>query len=234
MTGFRIPNSEFRVSDHRRSAQSGQAMVESIIIMLITLLLLFGLLQIAHAYAGREILRHSAARAARAKTVGFNRWMCEKVMRVAAIPTSGSMLEPQIEVPDSALSSALASKRDGELWDWSIEAVPRSERGALEAARIPEYLASENDARAEYILNYEGWDTLHASGLGGYGSTPLSDDNTLTVSVKQDYPLTIFIRVLNDWVGYIDGGKDGKESLTLRGEHTIESHYPLYLEDQYY
>lgn len=213
--------------------KSGQAMVETLIVMLVTLLLLFGLLQVAHAFAGREILRHAAARAARARTVGFNYWMCEKVMRVAAIPTAGKMIEPQVEgVFDSALVNAVANKKGGELWDWSLGSVPISERGQLEAARIPDYLGSENNERAEYILDYEEWDNIHASGLGGGTASPTADENTLTVKVRQQYPLSIFVRMLNDWVGYIAGGKKGKDDISLEGSFNIESHYPLYLDDK--
>lgn len=210
-------------------------MVESLVVMLVTLLLLFSLLQVAHAFASREILRHAAARAARARTVGFNYWMCEKVMRVATIPVAGRMIEPQVQGHfDSELSAALADREKRNLWDWSLGAVSRSERGMLEAARIPDYLASENRERASYILDYENWDKLSASGLGGGTSTPMADDNTLTVRVRQRYPLTIFVRMLNDWVGYLGGGLDGASEITLSGEYNIESHYPLYLDDRQY
>ena len=210
-------------------------MVESLIVVLVTCLLLFGLLQVAHAFAGREVLRHAAARAARARTVGFNYWMCEKVLRVAAIPTSGRMIQPEMDGPfDTALRDAVSERRDGRLWDWALTATPNSERGQLEAARIPDYLASENDARAEYILDYELWDALSASGLGGGTPSPTADDNTLTVRVRQRYPVSIFVKMLNDWVGYIGGGSNGKDSMVLSGEFNIESHYPLYLDDQEY
>lgn len=213
---------------------AGQAMVESIIIILITLSLLFGLLQVAHAFASREILNHAAARAARARTVGFNHWMCQKVMRVAAIPSSGKMIAPNLDTDfDSSLKEAVQTKNNGSLWDWSLNASTHSERGIMEAARIPEYLASENNERADQILDYEGWSTIEASGLGG-GLAPLANQNTFDISVRQSYPLSIFVRALNDWIGNISGGASGKEHLNLKGEYSIESHYPLYLDDKGY
>lgn len=221
--------------DMSPSRKSGQAMVESLIIMLVTCVLLFGLLQVAHAFAGREILRHAAARTARARTVGFNYWMCNKVMRVAAIPTAGKMVEPQITGSfDSALIEAVSQKKNGALWDWSLGTIPNSERGQLEAARIPNYLASENEERAEYILDYELWDEISASGLGGGTSSTMSDENTFTVKTRMNYPLDIFIRALNDWVGVVAGGTGGKDSLSLAGEFNIESHFPLYIDDHGY
>ncbi len=210
-------------------------MVESLVVMLVVLALLFGLLQVAHAFANREILVHAAARAARARTVGFNRWMCEKVLRVAAIPASGRMIEPKIDGSfDSGLQDAVATKKGWRLWDWAVSASPASERGELEAARIPDYLASENSERAEYILDYELWDKLSSSGLGGGGSSTISDENTLTVTASQKYPVSIFIRMLNDWVGFVAGGKEGRDEFTLKGEFNIESHFPLYLDDEGY
>ena len=65
-----------------------------VIVVLVVGVLLFGLLQTAVVFSGREVLHHAAARAARARAVGFNEWMAFKAMRVASIPTSGKMLEP--------------------------------------------------------------------------------------------------------------------------------------------
>ncbi len=235
MFEFRVPDSGFHSGNHYLTHNNGQAMIESLVIMLITLLVLFGLLQVAHAFAGREILRHSAARAARARTVGFNYFMCHKVMRVAAIPTAGKMIVPQVDIElESPLANAVADKKNGELWDWAISALPASEKGMLEASRIPEYLGSEYQERADYILDYELWDEINGAGLGGGYPSPVSDDNTLTVRVRQKYPLSIFIRALNDWVGFTAGGKDGMKDLTLSGEFNIESHYPLYLNEEGY
>ena len=132
-----------------RRARSGQAAVETLLVMLVACLLLFGLLQVAHGFAEREIVRHAAACAARARAVGFNGWMCTKVMRAAAIPASGKMLVPgDDEAPeDEALKSATAKLRYGALWDWAVREKPGNARAAFEEARIPDYLASENAPR---------------------------------------------------------------------------------------
>ncbi len=213
------------------SRQAGQAMIESLIVILVVCFLLFSLLELARGFAGREILRHSAARAARARTVGFNDWMCTKVMRVAAIPNAGKMLEPAYEsFVDEELRDALASKSPGELWDWSLTANPRSERAEVEAARIPDYLASEHEARASHILDYEGWNDLHATGLGGV--VPSGAD-TLDVKVRQKFPLGISVKALCDWVGIISPSLD-RGYMLLGGESEIENHYSLYLDDKGY
>lgn len=217
-----------RVTPSRRLA--GQAMIESVIVMLVICLLFFGLFQLAHAFASREILRHAAGRAARARSVGFNRWMVTKVMRVATIPNAGRLTAPVIDFPDPALGQAIATLGPGALWDWSLAATPPSARAHFERARVPEYLASENHARADHILDYERWDDIHGTGLGGGGLLPGAISQVHEVHVRQQYPLSIMVRMLFDWVGALTPDlADG--SLNLRGEYEIESHYPLYLDD---
>lgn len=206
-------------------------MVESLIVLLVACLLLFTLLQTAQSFAHREIMRHAAARAARARTVGFNAWMCEKVMRAAAIPASGRMVEPSdAGTFDQELGEAVAEKRHGALWDWAVESEPGPARAGFELARIPDYLASENSERASNILDYEGWPDISASGLGGRAGTPLGGG--VSVKVSKRHPLSIFVAMLNDWVGIAPGGADGPGELNLKGGFEMEGHYPLYIEDR--
>lgn len=212
--------------------RSGQAMIESLVVVLVVCLMLFALLQVAQAFAYRETMRHAAARAARARTVGFNRWMCEKVMRVAAIPAAGRMLEPADDGEDpSPLADAVAERRRGRLWDWAVESSAKSPRSEMEAARIPDYLASENGERAEAILDYEEWGEMSSDGLGSSGSGDYLSGEVFSVKARKRQPLPIFVRMLNDWVGIKPGGSTGAEEMTLRGEFEIEGHYPLYLDD---
>ena len=225
--------SQFGLARHSTGTkrQSGQAMIESLIVILIVCFLLFSLLELARGFAGREVLRYLAARAARARTVGFNDWMCTKVMRVAAIPNAGKMLEPSsASFTDLELQKALAGKRPGELWDWSLTANPRSEKAETEAARIPDYLASEHDERAHHILDYEGWDDLRATGLGGIAP---SGSDTLEVNVQQKMPLGISVKALYDWVGLLSSSLD-RGYMLLGGKSEIENHYSLYLDDKGY
>lgn len=215
----------------RPARNGGQAMVESLVVLLVACLLLFSLLQTAQSFAHREVMRHAAARAARARTVGFNSWMCEKVMRAAAIPASGRMLEPSDAGDfDGDLSEAVADKSGGALWDWAVKTPPGTARADFELARIPDYLASENNERAANILDYDGWPDISASGLGGRAGTPLGD--SVSVEVRKRHPLSIFVAMLNDWVGIGPGGSDGPDELTLKGGFEMESHYPLYLDDR--
>ena len=204
-------------------------MIESLVMMLVICLLFFGLFQLAHGFANREILRHAAARAARARTVGFNHWMVTKVMRAAAIPNAGRMLQPQETFADTSLRNAVATLGPGALWDWSLATTPDAARATFERARIPDYLASENAARASYILDYERWDDIDGSGLGGGAGGTLG--HWMRIRLEQNFPLSIMVRGLYDWVGALTPPLD-TGTLTLRGDYEIEGHYPLYLDDR--
>ncbi len=206
-------------------------MVESVIVMLVTCLVFFGLFQLAHGFARREILRHAAARTARARAVGFNHWMVTKVMRAAAIPNAGRLLQPDdAATADPALRQALATRAPGSLWDWALTTAPNLSRAHLERARIPDYLDSANAARAGVILDYEAWETIQGSGLGG-GAGASGWRDTLRIRVEQPYPLSILVRALYDWVGALTPALESG-TLTLNGVYEIENHYPLYLDDR--
>ena len=222
-------------------------MVETLIVLLTICFLLFGILQLGQAFVSRTILNHAAARAARARTVGLNHFMCDKVMRVAAIPNAGKMTMPDdASFEEAALRAARAqSESEGEFWDWSLAVSPSSQQGEFERARIPDYLASENSARASYILDYDKWDTIHGSGLGG-GLGASLDDDIIEVDAKQRFTFDIMFEAMYDWVGLtewlarnkerkgIDKGKDVPYEVLLKGKYEIENHYRTYLDDKGY
>lgn len=72
----------------------GQAMVETLIAVLLILFIFFGAYRISRKVAALTLLDHAAARAARAKAVGFNDFMCRKSARVAMIPVAGKRIWP--------------------------------------------------------------------------------------------------------------------------------------------
>lgn len=118
-----------------RNRRSGQAIIESCIVILFICLICFGLLQVSRFFAAREILDYSAARGARARTVGFNQFMLLKAVRVGTIPSAGRLLFPP---PDGNLAA----------------------QQALEAARIPLYLGAEWPGNLPGILDYEDWPNI--------------------------------------------------------------------------
>ncbi|MGI5868594.1 MAG: TadE/TadG family type IV pilus assembly protein [Kiritimatiellia bacterium] len=214
-----------RSSSASRTSRSGQAALETFIVVFIVCLLLFGLLQAAMVFSGREVLHHAAARAARARAVGFNDWMAFKAMRVASIPNSGRMLEPAF-TPSQASAPFGGNPSPGEAWDAAMTAVPGvSERAALERVRVPAYLASDNHARANYVLNYTEWDRgsprehEQASAFG---------TGTLRYRVEQDFPLTMPLRSLVFPFAQTD--EDGIGRVSISGEAEAGQHASLYLE----
>ncbi len=185
--------------------------------VVLTGLVFFGLYQVSRVFTAREILFHAAARGARAKTVGFNRWMVEKVIRVAAISTAGEMTEPDFVNEDDYIRGLTETLRPGDLFTTVIGASPSSLQYSLERGRIPEYLASTESSTARHVLNYEGWDSLgHETAV-----SPSGQGGSLRVETRQEYQLTVPMHR----AFYAD------DNIILNGEASLESHYQLYLDD---
>ena len=73
----------------------GQAAVETVLAVVVLTVLFFWLLQLSQLVTARIMLDHAAARAARARAVGFNDFMCLKSARVAMIPVAGRRTWPE-------------------------------------------------------------------------------------------------------------------------------------------
>ena len=108
-------------------------MVETVLAVLFVSLVFLVLFKLSHQLTGKILLEHAAMRVARARAVGLNDFMCEKAARVAVLPVAGRRLWPTGE--------------DALNWD-------------EERHRVSDYMASEDEARARGILEYEGWQTL--------------------------------------------------------------------------
>jgi len=201
-------------------------MVESIIVMVMACLVFFSVFQYANLLSARLVLTHAATRAARAKTVGLNHWMVEKSARAAAIPVSGKCLTEFPDAPVNTGAMLLNRGSQGRVWNAALRSSPRSARAQFELARIPDYMDSENSPTSEEILNYERWRSLTVS-----VDEPLDFDGTspgqLSVTVRQGQPLLISLLALSQ--GELRA-TDGDE-MRVRGAYSIESHYPLYMEN---
>ena len=185
-----------------------------------------GLLQVSRIFAAREILHHAAARAARARTVGFNRWMVIKSGRVAAIPNAGVMTEPVFDNVDQPLRDMVNSLSPGELWEQALGVVPSSQQFEIERVRIPEYMASENHARAGYILDYAGWSSV---GIPDIESGAVLDDGSISAflhaEAHQHYSLTNMFNPIHRSFYAAD-------TVSLEGHSHLENHYLLYIDDE--
>ncbi len=113
-----------------RAARAGQSMVETMLAVIFVSFVLFFSFRIVRMVTAKILLDHAAARAARARAIGYNDFMCRKAARTAMIPAAGRRT-------------------------WPADA--DFEEGFDEAARIRNYLASRSESVARGILNYEWW-----------------------------------------------------------------------------
>lgn len=202
-----------------RPVRGGQAMVEACLVIMLLCLMFLGLFQVIQAYAFREVLDHAAARAARARAVGFNDWMVRKCMRVATIPNAGQLIQPAISSVDPALRRAIDTLSPGDLWDFALTSSPMSPQVATENALIPEYLASPHENQARQILDYEHWSDIWMY----YSGVP----ENVAIRVRQDIPLMVAHADME--AGELTGANPG--TVRLIGRFNIEQHYSLYLDD---
>ena len=205
-------------------------MVESVIVMLAVALFFFALFQYANLLSAKLVLEHSAARAARARTVGLNHWMVDKSAKAAAIPASGRCLTAFTEGgDDTGVMAWLSQAKPGRVWDAVLRAPSYSARARLERARIPDFMDSINGPTGEEVLNYERWESLTVS-----VDEPLALEGvsgTLTVEVRQHQPLFIAYPALTQ--GELRNLGEGDVGFVrLHGLYSIECHYPLYMENQ--
>lgn len=212
----------------RRGTSNGQAMIESVFVIIVACLCFLALFQYANLFAAKMTLTHAATRAARARTVGLNHWMVEKAARAASIPVSGKSLIP-FGVP-STPSTILRSGNYGSIWDAALLTSPVSAKAQLERARVPEYMGSVNSPTSQEILNYELWEDMTVS-----LEEPLDMDGmmpgALEVTVRQRQPLLISIMSLIEGTLKRDGGDNDLKTVTMRATYSIESQYPLYMEN---
>lgn len=215
--GWRGPGA--RCAGGRR--RTGQSLIEACLALLILCLVFMGFFQVSQLIGARQVLYHAAARGARAKMVGFNRFMVDKAILVAAIPNAGRMIQPDIPNEDVALREWLATERAGGVWDRVLEADPgMADVHEVERARIPEFMGAEHWPWAYAVLDYEHWDTVHASVPG-----MMDDGDPLDVSVRQQIDLRRLFGVGIYRLFYAE------DILELEGESRLEAHYPLYIED---
>lgn len=78
-----------------RLREGGQAIVESVICMLLICLILFGLLQLFYLSVAQMFADYSSFCAARSRSVGFADYLVNRSARVASIGASGQILYPE-------------------------------------------------------------------------------------------------------------------------------------------
>ena len=150
-------------------------MVETVLAVLVVSFAFLALFRLSCLLTDKILLEHASMRVARARAVGFNDYMCRKAARVAVIPVAGKRTWPEGE-------------------DFGE---------ATELGRLSAYLASDNEAEARGILEYERW--------GGLEVSP-GDGTDATVALGFD----LF---------------DGAWTFRLSGAAGVEANHTLYLND---
>ena len=161
-------------------------MIETVLAVLFVTFVFLVLFQLSHLVTGKILLDHAAARAARARAVGFNEFMCLKSARVAMISVAGERT-------------------------WPAGELSRSE----EVARVPIYMQTGHEGLARGVLEYERWKDMKVRVKSGAGLSPIVES-----SVSIEMPR------------FFEWGAHPERGVRVIGENEIESHFPLYMEDQ--
>ncbi|MCL1888117.1 MAG: pilus assembly protein [Kiritimatiellaeota bacterium] len=202
-------------------------MIESVLVLMLMTVIFLGVFQFFYAAAARDVLDHAAARAARARAVGFNRWMTIKAARVAAIPVSGRMTMPEPPV-DTGIDRLFASGTPGRAWRRALRARPGSAQAQLENALIPDYMVSPHSNQARQTLDYEAWE-------GGAHPLGIEWDEPNSIGAGAGlikYKVWRAFDLLIPWADVARGfpTRTDPGTLTLEGRYEIERHYDYYLE----
>ena len=144
----------------RPGRRNGQAMIETVVVMLFLCIVFFLVYEYANLLNARTMVDYAAARAARARAVGFNDFMVTKTVRVATAGVAGE---------------CRSQTDDGK--DLSTGAI---------VSRMGSYLETEYEADARGILDFELWDF---DKLGWTADEPKGDNAELHLRVWQRRPL---------------------------------------------
>ena len=144
----------------RSGLRKGQAMVETVVVMFFLCLVFFLVYEYANLLTAHTVVNYAAARAARARTVGFNDFMVTKTVRVATASMAGKCLSHDDKGDDLATGTLVS--------------------------RMGSYLEAENEGDTKGILDFELWES---DKLGWSADEPGGENAELTVRVWQRRPL---------------------------------------------
>lgn len=214
---------ERRFNPFASRKKAGQAIIESVIVVLFACFLFLALFQISQAFAAKSIMSHAAMQGARSRAVGFNRFQVAKVIDLSAIPVSGKRLQPPTAGFDLYLRQLISGKV-GDVWDAALANTRTSANSGIERSLLPIYMTCVNTERADYVLDYANWKRLDRS---------ISDGDPIRVDVSIGLPTVIGSDELLEG-RFLDSGQRAgyaKGILTVHAQAEIEAHAPLYLEE---
>lgn len=145
----------------------GQAMVESILAMVVLLLVFLALFNLSDHIRVKLLVENAAAKCARARAVGYNDFMLRKIARLSTMPAAGKCL-------------TAADAGDGTL---SLQS---------RYSRIGDYLMSEYEAQADAVLDFEYWQNGDTYIQATSGNTPAAA--TVTQRRPDDFGFDVFVR----------------------------------------
>lgn len=168
----------------QRRRCKGQSIIESALVIMVMSMICLGVLQVSQLFMAQEVLHNAAASGARAKAVGFNNFMIDKVVRAATIPTAGRITNPVY----NHVSNFPAWRENGntisDLWNRALySGVSGTAQSGIEVYRIPMYLGANSYGELGGILDYEDWDTVD------YPRVRVTSSRMARVTVGQDFPL---------------------------------------------
>ena len=176
--------------------ESGQAIVESMLSMIVICLLLFGLLQVFQIAVADMITSYSAFMAGRSYAVGFSadedgpwwRSLVYKAARVAAIPASGKRIYPESNGNNSEKDVIVRYLSDTGQW--------------LEY----EYWWGENDYDNAFYSNRANPPSTHFT----YSASTVGSGNVESTTRFSDYPFPIMDLMDPDrvWFDTVDESRD--------------------------
>ncbi len=142
-------------------------MLETVLAVLFITVIFLLVFQVAHMVTSKILLDHAAARAARARAVGFNDWMCLKSARVAMIPVAGKCTWPEeglrnesslvpiyMTTENEAMADGILEYERWQSMDFSVDSGIGNEVGASVAIEVPRF----------YSRGDEDSDTIEVSG----------------------------------------------------------------------
>ena len=135
-------------------------MVETVVVMFFLCLVFFLVYEYANLLTAHTVVNYAAARAARARTVGFNDFMVTKTVRVATASVAGECLS-QDDFGDELSTGTIVS-------------------------RMGSYLETEHEADTKGILDFELWEPCK---LGWTADEPKGENAELIMRVWQRRPL---------------------------------------------
>lgn len=144
--------------------RSGQAMIETLLAVLVIVFSFFVLFELSRLLTAKILVEHAAFQVARARSVGLNRFMCLKTARFAMIPVSGRRLRPEGDPLND--NEELARKKA-----YFRTATYARSCGVLDYERWPDLSVDPSDgtdAKVSFeVPVFDGWMSFTVTGTAG-------------------------------------------------------------------